>query len=337
METPISNPPMTRMLVKKGALATDPFTLVDVGASGHIESYWRSFEPEFRAIGFDPLVREMQRLSNQEHSKNVRYEAYWLGCDDYESLLGAPKNTIPNVTSELFERTSARRAMNVQKRDYIKEEFNANQEVIYTERRTTLDRFLETDSIASVDFIKIDTDGSDYEVVLGALKALQGHRVLGLMIECQFQSVPHPHVNVFANIDRVLREQGLLLFDMEYHRYSRACLPSKFVYRIPAQTVSGQVMFADVVYLRDLGSPNYEQRWNINFSREKILKLASLFEIFRMPDCAAELILKFEDSLGAVISVGECLDLLAQQAKPSFTSFRELNKQFDQSIEKWYP
>jgi hypothetical protein len=32
--------------------------LLDVGASGGIDSFWDQFRPHFRAAGFDPLVNE---------------------------------------------------------------------------------------------------------------------------------------------------------------------------------------------------------------------------------------------------------------------------------------
>ena len=43
-------------------LAASPLTIIDVGASGGLDLLWRSYEPNLRALCFDPLVAEMDRL-----------------------------------------------------------------------------------------------------------------------------------------------------------------------------------------------------------------------------------------------------------------------------------
>jgi hypothetical protein len=141
-----------------------------------------------------------------------------------------------------------------------------------------------------VDFVKVDTDGHDIEVILGARNILAAGGVLGLRVEMQFHGSPHEYANTFSNIDRLLRERGFSLFDLDVYRYSRADLPAPFVYDIPAQTTTGQVSWGEALYLRDLGSPTYEAMWNYDVTRERVMKLAALFDLFDLPDCAAELL-----------------------------------------------
>jgi hypothetical protein len=45
----------------QGWLESIEFFLIDVGASGGIDEFWRQFQPQFRAVGFDPLIREVER------------------------------------------------------------------------------------------------------------------------------------------------------------------------------------------------------------------------------------------------------------------------------------
>jgi len=45
------------------------------------------------------------------------------------------------------------------------------------------------------------------------------------------------------------------------------------------------------VYMRDLGSAEYERMWPYYVvTRERVIKLACLFDLFGLPDCAAELL-----------------------------------------------
>ena len=98
-----------------------------------------------------------------------------------------------------------------------------------------LDQFFLRDHPSDVDFLKIDTDGGDYQVLLGARELLSAAPVLGVAIEAHFTGLVHEESNTFRNVDRILALAGFSLFDLELYRYSRAALPKPFVYRLPAR------------------------------------------------------------------------------------------------------
>ena len=337
MSTPRTNAqaPVTAMLVRKGAFAREPFVLADVGASGGIGQHWRQFEPSLRAFGFDPLVREIQRLNAEEKNKAITYHDFFVGDEDYASRF--PRDSRASWSNQPFERTSAVRAQRQHAMSQAQWFNNQNPDVVFTGRRTSLDRFFGELPGTKVDFVKIDTDGHDYEVLCGAQTLLDRHCVLGLEIESQFHGVSHPHANLFANIDRLLRERGFSLFDLEVYRYTRAVLPGHFVYDIPAQTHEGQVIWADAVYLRDIAAPGYEERWPARFSAKQTLKLVCLFEIFGLPDCAAELVLMKKQELGGWMNVDEVLDTLARQIHPGAAGLADVDQRFSASVKGFYP
>jgi hypothetical protein len=78
LKTPrvIESPALTRLLVQARAFGGDPLFVVDVGASGGIDSTWYEFEDQLRAIGFDPLAAEVARLGASA-PKGVTYVAAW--------------------------------------------------------------------------------------------------------------------------------------------------------------------------------------------------------------------------------------------------------------------
>jgi FkbM family methyltransferase len=308
----VAEPRLTRHLVERQSFVNDPVVVVDVGASGGIDSYWDEFQDQLTAVGFDPLVAEVERL-NRKAPPNVRYVAAAIVAHEPQDLAGA-------ASTQFFHRSSAVRASEIAALDYIRETYSAGAEPSLTDYRVTLDEYFDDETGAGIDFLKIDTDGHDLDVLLGADRILTAGRVLGLAVEAQFQGYVHPVANLFSNIDTLLRSKGFSLFDLEVHRYSRAALPANFVYDIPAQTTSGQVGWAESFYFRDFGDPHYETTWSFEPELEDILKLACLYEIFGLLDCAAELIIKYRAKITGEVIPTELLDMLAaEQAGPGIT------------------
>jgi len=314
-------------------LREQPLCLVDVGASGGIEDYWRQFNPDLEAFGFDPMVEECARLNAAEPSPRIRYFAHLLGWEQRDKE--SPPDT--DAWSDFpFTRTSAARAQELLKLSYP-EMVNVAQRQTMSGSFVTLDGFFAAKANQSVDFVKVDTDGHDYEVLRGGGSTLRDRGVLGLLVEVPFHGRNHPHSQLFLNIDRFLRENGFGLFDIETYRYSRACLPDVFLYDLPAQTARGQVIAADVLYFRDVCAPDYARTWSLDLPALKLVKLACLFELFGMPDCAAEVIVMQRDRLEAYLDCSSALDLLAGEFHPQAKSYAELRERFESDPKSFYP
>lgn len=314
------NPQVTRTLVGRGAFEDDPLFVVDVGASGGIDGYWREFDDQLRAVGFDPLITEVDRL-NASADPGVHYEAAWVTCREPGTTSGTP-------STQFFQRTSAVRAAEIAELDYAREHYNAGAPVELSDMRIVLDERFERDERQRIDFLKVDTDGGDFDVLRGAEEILRDGGVLGLAVEVQFHGPVTPDANLFSNIDRYLRGFGFGLFDLEVNRYSRGALPAQFALDIPAQTITGQASWAEAIYFRDLGDPAYDSMWTFRPSRIDVLKLVCLFEIFGLPDCSAELILKYGDGVGDEQTRTRYLDILASEQSGFETTYVELQRRF---------
>lgn len=197
-----------------------------------------------------------------------------------------------------------------------------------SETRIVLDEYLAADERNRIDFLKVDTDGGDFDVLRGAEEILRNGALLGLAVETQFNGPIGSDANLFSNVDRYLRGFGFGLFDLDVNRYSRDALPAEFALDLPAQTVTGQVSWGEAIYFRDLGDPNYESVWDFVPSRVDVLKLMCLFEIFGLPDCSAELILRYRESLGDERLRTELLDVLAAEQAGSGTTYASLQRRF---------
>ena len=274
-----------------------PLYVVDVGCSGGIEERWFHFGDRLKAVGFDPLVAEIDRLNGANVRPNVRYEAAFVGCRNYDELFPPAlrndrvRSQDDGVIYDPSGRLSSFAALSRLEMSYEQSVFNRGAPVVLSDRKITLDDYIPEAEHASVDFVKIDTDGHDIEVILGATRIMSAHGILGLVVESPFQGPRHEYANTFSNIDRLLRRHGFTLFDLSACRYSRACLPAPFVLDIPAHTTSGQLVWGDALYFRDLGSLDYERMWpGYDMTAERVMKLACLFDFYELPDCAAELL-----------------------------------------------
>jgi hypothetical protein len=305
------SPTLAPYLGRRGALRTAPLLFFDVGVSGGVHPVWETFGEDLRVWGFDPLIHEIERLQALDRRGHT-YECAFVGFLPYRARhapadwwqLGARNN-------QPWARTTPPWALALLDMDWTSEVYNNRAEVALTDRVISIDQYCAEAGIADIDFLKIDTDGSDYEVLLGAEHMLSVGGLLGIQVEAQFHGAVDRDANLFSNIDLFLRARGFSLFDLDPWRYARAALPRPSVYDIPAQTRRGQINWAEALYLRDLGDPYYEKKWAgldaAAWGPTKVLKLAALFDLFNLQDCAVELLQKYAVSLEAFVKADEMI------------------------------
>ena len=304
-------------------LAGEPFVLLDVGASGGIAPMWNAFHPNLRAFGFEPLLSECARL-NQASEPGIEFvPAFVAGAPM------PPPQTYPMPQwwdNRFWERTSAVLALRLLNKQ-MDDIFNRGDAIELSQDRVTIDAFVAARSL-DADFLKIDTDGTDFDVLRGAEKSLA--QLLGVTIEAEFHGSCAPHANTFANIDTYMRSAGFSLVDFQTYRYSRAALPRRFIHDFPSGTEHGQIKWGDAVYLRDAAFADYCKLWNWQPSVPKLLKLLSLYELFGLQDCAVEIALAFRELLGRTIDVDAALDALTPGDLGEQRSYRDYMAAFSE-------
>jgi FkbM family methyltransferase len=324
---------LSRVFSKLGLFQKNKIKIIDVGVSGGFIDIFDPISPDIIGYGFDPLVNEIERLKKYNQTPNIHYFDYFVTCYNLSEL----SNEYKKKNNQPFEKTSAAYAVKLiehyKNKDYTNPFYAPEGEKKYTDKYITIDDFCQKNNIQDIDFIKIDTDGHDFMVLKGAEKTLTELKTLGVMVEAQFHGIPHPEANTFANIDNYLRNLGFSLFDLEIYRYSRASLPSEFLYKfIPAQTKTGQVLWGDAIYFRDLAIDDYEKIWNFEITTSKLIKLAAFYEMLSLEDCTAELFIKFADKLQGIIDIKQCLNIITPNASlddpDAYEKYIENFKQF---------
>lgn len=145
---------------------------------------------------------------------------------------------------------------------------------------TTLESFLETETGKQIDFLQLDVQGAELDVLAGASKFLD-NSVLGIVTEVEFTEM-YVSQPLFGDIDVYLRNKGFTLFDFgEMRRDYRREVP------ILSTKHPGQLIWTDAFYFRDL------LRCDLNShlkTPEKLLKLACIADIMEFSDYALEIL-----------------------------------------------
>lgn len=320
------SPLLAKTIVNKKLLQDEDFFLIDVGASRGIASYFTVFAPYLQGVGFDPLVLECTRLNSINPYPKFKYVPSFIVAED-ENIDNCSSRYSPNSRSSS---TYYRKIYNI---NYRQISHNAGQEIILTNERTSLDRYCSENGVESVDFIKVDTDGHDFGVLKGGENLLNHESLLGLFVESQFHGDANPYSNTFRNIDYLLVKKGFRLYDLTTWSYSRSSLPTMFTYKKTGHTNSGQLVWGDALYLRDLVEMKQQGK---QIPTTQILKMICIQEIYGLYDCAAELLLTFREQLSPYINVDHSLNLLAKEVG-LYKSYKEHMDQFRTNPKAFFP
>jgi len=314
------------------SLKTERFRLLDVGCSGGIHPAWRTFEPRLSALGFDPSQHAISTLQSGEDNPEVRYVAGFVGLPPGHPLKGrdpdfwrvdpwgrlaayhtqarqlagdltsakggqpiVPDTTETDIQQDLMERNLWQKA-----------DLSTQEKVI------VFPAALHAMGIDDVDFIKIDVDGDDFEILQSLDGSFDRMNVIGAVLEVNFHGSAAPGANSFHNVDRYMRSQGFDLMDLRVRRYAVDALPFPFSYPYPlaAQNTGGRVFQGDALYLRDFSYPHGgvdAKSW----SSEKLVKLAAVQALFGLYDHAAETLINFGARIATIVDIESVLDQLA--------------------------
>ncbi|MBF0186978.1 MAG: FkbM family methyltransferase [Magnetococcales bacterium] len=281
----IDDPRMTRHLIAQGRFRDDPLRIIDVGARYGAEDHWVLFGDQAHILGFEADAEEAERLNALSHPVPTRYYPVALFGDQGEHTFYLTRF---NASCGFYRYDPAW---------WTRLGQMGNVAVTGTTTLDTvdLDGFLKDAGSRDPDFMKLDVEGAELDILQAGTRTLNS--VIGLSLETFFGPVLDQPP--FHRVDGFLQEQGFELFDLDLKRFRRTVLPeiSPFADEhgnpVSGPSRTGQVVSADLLYLRDAvteleredvtGSHPF---WN----RSRLLKLAALYEIHGLQDCAIELL-----------------------------------------------
>lgn len=251
-------------------LKKDPIVLIDAGASGGIPRAWRRMGAGVSVLGFEPDKRAFEKLDRSADSeKFINAGAY--KSDGVVKL----KLTKKQECSSIYEPNDGLLAEFPDA-----ERYGVIGSTDMAVKRIT-ERLLSEEGMRDPDFLKLDTQGADLDVLAGA-EDLLSKSIFGVDVEVEFAPI-YRGQPLFAEVDIFLRSRGFQLFDMKRYYWKRKA-------GVAAPNTRGQIIFADAVYFKTydalMGSVKGA---DIGRKRAKILKAMAISLIYNKADYALHL------------------------------------------------
>jgi hypothetical protein len=290
------------------------FSLLDLGCSGGIDPRWRAFGPRLRALAVDASEAECERLRKQETNAPIEYLAAFVGSSR-DAKIDLERGQASPLIFRIRDRLSVMRTLELREarlgkaatEEKLRHNVWEKTRLADPARPIVATDLLDSRGWSDLDYLKIDIDGSDFEVLRTFDGKLAGLGVLGVQLEVNFVGTGDPEEHSFHNTDRFMRGQGYELFRLDVRTYSSRALPARYVWPIPAETVSGRPFQGEAYYAPDIDATG--------LATEKLAKLAAIYSLWGVPDMAAELLLKRRDALVKLLDIDRGLDLLALQTQ----------------------
>lgn len=224
----------------------ESINLYDVGAEGGPNPIW---DYKFiNCIGFEPDAEEFLRLQKRNKPNEMYYNVA-LGSRIERSKINVCRK--PNCSS-IFKPN----------KDYLSEFENPSRFDIVNEYEcdfTTLDKIIEVDS-RNPDIIKLDTQGSELDILNGALDSLKN--TLFIEIETEFNYFYNDQPT-FAEVHLFMLEKGFRLFDLN-KAYFEKKVDLKF------KNSKSELVFSNSLYFRDIANLDFNDPVNLIMSKKQI-------------------------------------------------------------------
>ena len=232
-------------------------SLVDIGAAGEVEPRWKPFTQFLNYIGFEPDERSRNTIANNKNDfKTYQILPYALAAEKKSLNFNLCRK--PPVSS-LYEPK-----MNFLTRFLSSERFDITDQI-------SVDCVpLDSVDLPTIDFLKIDIQGAEEDVLKGASTGLRS--ALGLEVEVEFVEL-YKDQPLFGNVCKTLSQHDLEFVDfINLARWERNAFNGY-----------GQCVFGDALFLRSPESmilqSSDSKKWSAYFSILIIYRRFDLVEV----------------------------------------------------------
>jgi FkbM family methyltransferase len=313
--------PLFTQWVLRNDYLHEPFVVVDVGVQGGPHSRWECLGTQAHIYGFDPISEVIESL-NKSKGPNQFYRAIALGDEDGKREF--------KVTANTYESSF-----------YSSNMDSGTQDGIALGARTVeirrLDTLFAAGEIPPADYIKLDCEGFEPEVIRGARKYLARSNILCVTTETNFGVSPVYLRTPFVDICEMVSEHRLLVFDVNAVRIPRQSYvaartqqpwPEPDLMRDYPRLDVGQPTNFDFVFCRDFVAEAISPHHFVTLPEaslaptvDKLIKSMINFELHGLMDCAVELAEHFRATLSLRFEVDEAIaNLIGPPPHPRTTA-----------------
>lgn len=220
-------------------LSNNKITVFDVGAKGGVYSFPKLIK-HTNSYGFEPNPKEYNSLISNKNS-SITYFPFALGEKKEIRDFNITKHA--SYSSFLkFDNINFEKHFGFMKDYHIWKKGMKTEKTISVETQN-IDNILAQEKIKTIDFLKLDTQGTELEILKGAKQALKNNKIGVIFTEFSFiQS--YLNQNLFSELEIYLRNLGYELIDCKF--YPEEILNSPFNTKILDKTrysVGGDAIF----------------------------------------------------------------------------------------------
>ena len=250
--------------MKENLLDHTNLTIVDVGAAGGLHDRWSHLKTSINSILFEPDPEEFKKLNLDQNNTSLVINS---------ALSDQNKEVRFHVCK--WQEVSSIYKPNLKVLSKYQDADRFTVSKVITLQADSLNNLLEKERVTEVDFIKIDTQGSELEILQGASNFLDG--IIGLEVEVEFIKI-YQDQPLFPEVDRFIESHGFSLIDMKRTFWKRK--------NADDGSNKGQLVYADALYLKE---PEQVMK-SANLSKEKIIKSINLYLVYGYVDLAISLL-----------------------------------------------
>jgi FkbM family methyltransferase len=230
------------------ALGPNSVAIADVGARWGAAAAWFRLKPLARVFGFEPDPEECARLNQLAEPGQEQFAPFALGGRDGKGTLYLTRepacSSLYPPSPEMIERYPSLRA-------------SMSPVGTLSVPLVTMANWARNASVDRLDFIKLDTQGAELEILRGAGALLDG--CLGIEAEIMFHPL-YVGQPLFADVDAFLRSRGFSLWRLDSqahytdHPSDRLAHTASVHYEkktIIHPAGDGRLVWANAIYFRD--------------------------------------------------------------------------------------
>jgi FkbM family methyltransferase len=241
-------------------LLDERIVIADVGCRWGFADTWEQLGARCRAIGFEPDERECDRLRKRYRDRPwVEVVAHALGREAGPAMLYVTREP---ACSSLYQPLDDV----IDRHPRLEPQRRAKSQRI---ELVTLDDWCAGADVDRIDVIKLDTQGSELDVLRGAVRSLDS--VVAVQTEVEFNRM-YEGQPLFGDLDGFLRAHGFVLWHLEnlsHHRQRGArsgLRQGKQLFDFDDarfSSRSGQLFWADALFLRaEVARPRRATEWS---------------------------------------------------------------------------
>ncbi len=244
----------------KVSFKKDFLILVDVGASGGLDERWSKFN-NLKTILFEPDIEEFNKLLNNKLENSIVINSALADeprIVNFHICNWQQVSSIFEPNKELLAEFEDSERFNIQKTVSLKAD--------------SLNNLLKAKNIHEIDFIKIDTQGSELDILKGASNYFPS--LIGLEVEVEFIQL-YLNQPLFNEINNFVESNGFILMDLRRSYWKRKGHSNS--------SKKGQLICGDALYFRHPQNLFTMQ----NLTQEKIFKSVQLYLTYGYDDFAS--------------------------------------------------